>query len=295
MDYQIELRQIRYFLAVAEELHFKKAADKLFISQPGLSKQIKLIEEKVGFKLFERHNRKVELTNSGTYLQGQLKQWSGQLESILAKAQLINQGYEGDLKFGYVGSAMHEVIPRLLLDIRSTFPRVVFDLKEMDNQLQLESIINYDIDIGFVRLDRLPRGIASYPIYEDTFSLVLPKKHKLTQRSFKNLSELKDESFILFDASYSHSYYNKVMKIFDDSGFSPIISHKTVHAHTVYSLVENNFGVSIVPTSMQQGYKKAVKFIELKHIKSRTTLQLIWNKENPNPVLKNVIQLMTKK
>jgi len=82
------------------------------------------------------------------------------------------------------------------------------------------------------------------------------------------------------------------MKIFDDSGFSPIISHKTVHAHTIYSLVENNFGISIVPTSLQQGYKKDIKFIELKKIKSRTTLQLIWHKENPNPVLKKVVGMM---
>lgn len=292
MSYQLELRHLRYFLAVAEELHFKKAADKLFISQPGLSKQIKVLEDLLDIQLFERHNRKVELTDTGKYLQSELSQWLLTLDNIMTHAESISKGYDGNLRFGYVGSAMHEVIPELLSDIRKTLPKIIFDLKEMDNQVQIDSIINHEIDLGFVRLDRLPRGISSYPVHEDTFSLVLPKKHRITQRNFKKLSQVKDESFILFDSSYSDSYYNKVMKIFDDSGFSPIISHKTVHAHTIYSLVENNFGISIVPTSLQQGYKKDIKFIELKKIKSRTTLQLIWHKENPNPVLKKVVGMM---
>ncbi len=292
MSYQIELRHLRSFMAVAEDLHFKQAAEKRFISQPALSKQIKILEAETGLKLFDRHNRKVELTEAGKYLQAELGQWLSKLDTMMNSSLLIQQGYEGNLRFGYVGSAMHEVIPRLLLDIRKTLPKILFDLKEMDNQLQIDSILNHDIDIGFVRLDRLPKGIAAHPVHQDTFSLVLPKKHPVTKRNFKSLAQLKDESFILFDASYSHSYYDKVMQLFEDSGFSPLISHKTVHAHTIYSLVENHFGISIVPTSLQQGYSKAIKFIELEKIKSRTTLQLIWKKDNPNPVLKKVVGMI---
>jgi len=292
MSYQIELRHLRYFMAVAEELHFKKAADKLFISQPALSKQIKQLEKQTGLKLFDRHNRKVELTHVGNYLHSELAQWMHKLDTIFSNAELVEQGYEGRLRFGYVGSAMHEVIPELLVSIRKTLPKIIFDLKEMDNQAQLENIINHNIDIGFVRLDSLPAGISSMPIYDDTFSLVLPKKHHISSRNFKNLSQLNEENFILFDASYSNSYYNKVMQIFEDNGFSPNISHKTVHAHTIYSLVEKNFGISIVPTSLQQGYKMAIQFIELKQIKSRTTLRAIWKKEGRNPVMKNVVSLL---
>ena len=295
MSYKIELRHLRYFMEVAEELHFKRASEKLYISQPALSKQIKQLEESLGLELFERHNRKVELTKTGAFLKSELKQYLKSLDVIISNTKLVGNGYDGNLSFGYVGSAMHEVIPQLLLDIRKTLPQIIFDLKEMDNQEQIDSILNYDIDLGFVRLDRLPRGISSLPVHQDTFSLVLPKKHKINQKNFNNLLQLKDESFILFDASYSHSYYDKVMQIFEDCGFSPIISHKTVHAHTIYSLVENNFGISIVPTSLQEGYKKAIKFIELKKNKSRTTLQLIWKKDNPNPVLKNVVEMILEK
>jgi len=125
MSYQLELRHLRYFLAVAEELHFKKAADKLFISQPGLSKQIKVLEDLLDIQLFERHNRKVELTDTGKYLQSELSQWLLTLDNIMTHAESISKGYDGNLRFGYVGSAMHEVIPELLSDIRKTLPKII--------------------------------------------------------------------------------------------------------------------------------------------------------------------------
>ena len=115
MSYQIELRHIRYFLAVAEELHFRKAAEKLFISQPGLSRQIKILEAELGVVLFERHNRKVVLTEVGAYLKDELSAQLQTLSHTIANAKLIQEGKKGALKIGYVGSAMQEVIPNLLL------------------------------------------------------------------------------------------------------------------------------------------------------------------------------------
>ena len=115
MSYQIELRHLRYFLAVAEELHFRKAAEKLFISQPGLSRQIKLIEEELGVILFERHNRKVVLTKVGAYLKGEFELQLKTLSHTLENAKLLHDGKKGALKIGYVGSAMQDVIPNLLI------------------------------------------------------------------------------------------------------------------------------------------------------------------------------------
>lgn len=292
MSNQLELRHIRNFLAVAEELHFRKAAEKLYISQPGLSRQIKQMETDLNIRLFERHNRKVQLTPTGQYLQQEFKKFLHQLDNSLAHAQLLETGFEGNLKFGYIGSAMQNVIPEFLLKIRKAFPEIRFDLKEMDNQQQIESVLNQEIDIGFVRMDRVPRGLEMNPVFEDTFSLVLPKNHPINQNNFLSLTQFKNERFILFDASYSQSYYEKVMQIFDHSGFSPIISHNTVHATTIYRLVENNFGVSIVPTSLQKGYDMSIQFIELSHINLRTTLQMIWKTDSSNPILGNILDLV---
>ncbi len=289
MSNQLEFRHIKYFLAVAKDLHFRKAAEQLFISQPGLSRQIKQMENDLGFNLFDRNNRKVSLTKPGKYLQTELIKSLKNIEHIFNHAKLLNDGIGGDLKFGYVGSAIQEIIPNLLLQFRKKHPDVVFNLKEMDNQKQIESLLSHDIDVGFVRLERVPRGLEIRPVLKETFCLVLPKNHSITTKKFINLSQFKDEPFILFDPEYSTSYHEKVMQIFDDSGFYPIISHNTIHASSIYKLVENNFGLSIVPKSLQYGYNMNVDFIELNNISQRTTLSIVWDKNNKNPILESLL------
>ncbi|MGB0891537.1 MAG: LysR family transcriptional regulator [Flavobacteriaceae bacterium] len=292
MGYQLEYRHLKYFLAVAEELHYRKAAEKLYISQPGLSRQIKQLEDHLGIKLFKRHNRSVVLTESGNYLQSEISKNLKSLDGIINHAKLIHDGKDGNLQFGYVGSAMQQIIPDLLIKLNQKYPNISFGLKEMDNQSQIKSLLSKDIDLGFVRLERVPRSIEMKPVLKECFCLVLPKNHFITKKSFKNITQLKDEPFILFDPKYSASYFEKVMQIFDDSGFAPIISHNTIHADSIYKLVENGFGISIVPKSLININNKDIQFIELDEIKQRTVLSIAWNKENMNPVLSNAIELI---
>lgn len=291
MSNQLELRHYKYFLALAEDLHFRKAAERLFISQPGLSRQIKQMEENLGIELFERHNRKVKLSKAGAYMQNELNIHFKKLDDIIEHAKLLNDGLDGHLNLGYLGSAMHDVIPNLMLEFKKNHPNVLFSLKEMDNNKQIQALLNQEIDLGFVRMERVPRGLKVQSVFEDTFSLVLPKDHPINEGNFKNLSQLKDESFIFFDSSYSESYYEKMMQIFDDSGFAPLVSHNTVNASSIFRLVENNFGISIVPTSLQRGYNMNVKFIELLKIPQTTTLKLVWNSVNTNPILEKFLHL----
>lgn len=292
MSYQFELRHLRYFLTVAEDLHFRKAAERLYISQPGLSKQIKELEAGIGIQLFNRHNRKVELTQAGAFLQKELKRHLKELDQLVQHAKSLNDGLQGKLKLGYVGSAMQQVIPDLLLAFRNQNPNIHFSLKEMDNQEQIEGLLSQDIDIGFVRLERVPRGIEIYPLLNEPFCLLLPQNHPINSNNFKHLSQLKEASFILFDPKYSPSYYEKVLQIFDDSGFSPIVTHNTIHASSIYKLVEHNFGISIVPKSLQLVAAKGVKFIELNTIKQRTVLSAAWANNNRNPILDNILRLI---
>lgn len=292
MSYQIELRHMRYFLAVAEELHFRKAAEKLFISQPGLSRQIKLLEEELGIILFERHNRMVVLTTVGEYLKTEFTQQLKVIENTLTNAKLIHDGKKGELKIGYVGSAMQDVIPNLLLKFEDKNPDILFDLKEIDNQKQIEDLVSLSLDIGFVRLERVPLTLEIKTILEENFCLVLPKNHPIDEENFENIAQFKEESFILFDAKYSASYYEKVMQIFDDYNFTPIISHNTIHSSSIFKLVENNFGISIVPKSLAKKSGYRIKFIELDTIVQKTKLSIIWNKKNGNPLLKDFLKLL---
>ncbi|QOD60531.1 LysR family transcriptional regulator [Polaribacter haliotis] len=292
MSYQIELRHIKYFLAVAEELHFRRAAEKLFISQPGLSTQIKHLEEELGVVLFERNNRNVSLTNAGKYLKEELSLQLKELSNTFTNAKLLHQGKKGELRIGYVGSAMQDVIPNLLLNFEKNHPDILFDLKEFDNQKQIEDLLSFSIDVGFVRLERVPRTLEIKSILKEFFCLVLPENHSINKENFKSLEQFKEEQFILFDSKYSASYHEKVMQIFDDCGFAPIISHNTIHSDSIYKLVENNFGISIVPKSLAQkrGYK--IKFVDLDMIPQKTTLSVIWNKKNGNLILNDFLELI---
>jgi DNA-binding transcriptional LysR family regulator len=283
---------MRYFIAVAEELHFRKAAEKLFISQPGLSRQIKLFEEELGVVLFERHNRKVVLTKVGAYLKEEFTLQLKTLSHTLDTAKLLQDGKKGALKIGYVGSAMQDVIPNLLLRFEKNHPNILFNLKEIDNQKQLDGLLDYSLDIGFVRLERVPRTLNIKTILKENFCLVLPKNHLISENNFKSLDQFRAESFILFDAKYSASYYEKVMQIFDDCGFAPLISHNTIHSSSIFKLVENNFGISIVPKSLAQKRGHQIKFIELNMISQKTILSVIWNQKNTNPILNAVLELL---
>lgn len=292
MSNQIELRHLRYFVVVAQELHFRKASEKLFITQPGLSRQIKQLEEELQVELFIRDKRKVELTEAGKYLYDESLNILSHVEKVTRSIRLVNDGEEGELNIGFVGSAMQEVIPGLLIKLKEQFPKIHTSLEEMSNTDQLFAIEHNQLDIGFIRSNQISDGIAIKKIFEDNFSVVVPADHPLNNDTFENLSQLSDETFILFSSDYSRNYYDKVMSIFDDSGFTPKVSHKSVHANTIFRLVENGLGISIVPTSLQHGFDLNVKFLELKKVRQRTTLSVIWKEKSKNPMIKKFLSLI---
>ena len=288
----VELRHLRYFLAVAEELHFHKAAERLNISQPGLSRQIRQLEENMGVQLFERNNRQVALTTAGQYLKQEVVLSLKNLEETFQHAQLMEQGQEGKIRLGYVGSAMQNVIPELLIKFRENHPTIHFNLSEMDNAQQVKALLNKEIDVGFVRLNQVPQDLQLHPVLNDTFSLVLPQNHPLDATNFESLKQLAKEPFILFEKTFSPVYFERVMSVFEHAGFTPLVTHYTVHANTIFRLVENHFGISIIPTSLKEGYAMRVKFIELTDIPARAVLSVAWNTKNRNPVLEKMLGLL---
>lgn len=289
MNDRIELRHLRYFLKVAEELHFSKAAEKLFISQPGLSKQIAQLEEELGFKLLIRNKKQVKLTPTGKYMQKEVSKILLQLKQIYSTAKLIDQGCEGLIRIGFVGSAMQEYIPKLIKHMTINYPNISFSFLELSNSDQLDRLQNESLDIGFVRSTRVHSGLSEKKLLNETFSLVLHADHIINESNFKDLSQFKDENFILFSSDNNYTYYENVISIFDDHGFVPNVSHNTVHANTIYSLVENKLGIAIIPTSLCMYSRDNIKFIELKNIKQRTFLSAIWKKDNNNPILAKII------
>lgn len=288
----MELRHLNYFQAVADELNYRKAADRLFISQPGLSRQIKQLEEELGVQLFERDKKHVELTAAGKFLKGEVDFVLNHLETTKQQLLQIANGREGELRIGFLGSASNQVLPELLKKINQNFPKVTTSLEELSNQVQVEMIQKDKLDLGFVRLASVPQELEMKSVYRDKFSLVVPVNHPVTVKNFTSVGQFASESFILFSSDYSNFYYEQILGICRDSGFSPRIKHKSVHALTIFRLVENGLGVAIVPTSLKEGYDLNVRFMEIPGTSRFTELSVIWKPDNRNPVLGKVLEIV---
>lgn len=288
----MELRHLNYFKAVAEELNFRKAAERLFISQPGLSRQIKQLEEIYEVQLFERDQKHVKLTEAGAYLKGEVDFILNHLELTGNQLKLIAAGKVGELRIGFLGSASNQVLPDLLSKLNSQQPLISTSLEELSNSAQVEMIEKDKLDLGFVRLASVPGDLEMKVVLRDSFSLVVPKDHPIGAQDFVSVDQFKDESFVLFSSDYSNLYYEQIIGICRDAGFSPKIRHKSVHALTIFKLVENGMGVAIVPTSLKEGYELNVRFMEIPQIPQYTELSAIWKAENRNPALKQVLPLL---
>ncbi|MCO4293315.1 LysR family transcriptional regulator [Solitalea sp. MAHUQ-68] len=294
MSYQIELRHLKYFQVLAEELKYRKAAERLFISQPGLSRQIKQMEERYKVSLFDRTKKKVELTEAGSYLKKEVDFLFNHLDTIQQQLENISLGKETEIRIGFLGSAAQRVIPDLVLKLNREYPGIRTVLEELPNKLQVELIEKDKLDLGFVRTHQFKEGIAKHLVHQDTFSLVLPVNHPINKPSYESVKSLGASPFIFFSSDDSPFYHDLIMSICEDHGFRPQVFHKSVNALTIFKLVEEGLGIAIVPTALQYGFDLNVKFLELDYIPQRTQLFAIWKENNRKPALNNVVEVLMK-
>ena len=289
----MELRHLRYFLTLANELHFSKAAEKLCIVQPALSRQIKDLENDLGFLLFERNKRNVKLTLAGEFFKKEIETIFNNLENAKQNSKQISDGLSGEVRIGYVGSAAYNVIPELVSLINNKFPKAQLFLYEENSAQQIEQLKNGQLDICFIRNATTEKSIAKKTMTKDTFSLVFSSSHWLSHKKMSSLKELKNERFILPPEKNGEEYHAIILSILNNAGFNPLISHETSHAGTILKLVENNLGVSLLPSFFKNVATEKVKFIELSKIPQRSILSAIWMANNTNMLIKGCIELLT--
>lgn len=287
----MELRHLHYFKAVAEELNYRKASERLFISQPGLSRQIKQLEEMLGVQLFDRDKKHVQLTAAGAFFKAEVDFVLNHLDLTKNQLKQISDGKVGELRVGFLGSASNQILPDLLAKLNAQHPLISTSLEELSNSVQVEMIQKDKLDLGFVRLASVPEGLEMKTVLRDSFSLVVPANHPITIANFSSINQLRHESFILFSSDYSNLYFEQIMSIYRDAGFSPAIRHKSVHALTIFKLVESGLGVAIIPSSLKEGYNLNVRFMEIPRIPQFTELSVIWKSANRNPALKYALPL----
>ncbi|WP_017257178.1 LysR family transcriptional regulator [Pedobacter arcticus] len=289
---QLELRHLNYFRVLAEELHYRKAAEKLFISQSALSQQIKQLETIIQHPLFERVNKKVILNDAGKLLYQDALQIIQKVQAAKTRQDLLARGSTGQVAIGFVASAMQSILPGILKKLNIDCPNINLSLEELSNKEQIEAIKKGVIDIGFMRSNAVGSEMRVKCVYRENFTLVLPKNHTTTAENFKNVAHLVTENFILFPNDQSPLYYQQIVNLCADQGFTPNIAHKSIHAPTIFKLVENGMGISIIPASLATNGHPKIKFIELKDVVQKTELYAVWDKLNSNSTLPYLLEMI---
>jgi len=241
----MELRHLRYFVAVAEELHFGRAAQRLHISQPPLSQQIRRLEHDLGGSLFHRTNRRVQLTDAGRAFLVEARSTLAQAERAREVVNRTARGEIGQLIIGYMASAELNVFPRLLPAFRRRHPgiEVVFQLAGESEQLQM--LRDGQIHAGFLRLPASDHVLRVKPIFREPLVAVLPARHPLARRRSVSLAALRDERFLFFPRRFAPAYYDALMAIFRGARVKPKVVHDTNRLHTMLSLIATGHGVSL--------------------------------------------------
>jgi DNA-binding transcriptional LysR family regulator len=285
----MELQQIEYFLLLARELHFWNSAEKLFITQSALSRQIKALEDELGMQLFERSKRTVKLTPAGAFL---AEQWTRLLEDIgrtHRQARAIHEGAQGTLRIGYPGSTTYAFLPELIAHLAQEAPGLRIELVEPTDISFEQLLLNYQMDIAFRRDPAENGALLSEPLYDEPFALIVPAAHHLTQERFTSLQQVKDEAFILSGLHHKTFYVASLHRIFAQYGFQPDVHIESDFGGMVLSLVARGLGVSIMPASYARSAPPGVRFIELPH---KTRLYAAWRRDDHNPVLQRALDAM---
>ncbi len=259
----MDLKQLRYFIAVAEELHFGRAAARLFISQPALSFDIKKLEEQLGIQLLVRNNKSVKLTNAGQVLLDEARNLLLQAEKVKRLTQLSAEGAVGQLRVGFVNSMLYRGRPRAMARFEEQHPNMEVVLMEMNTSEQAQALQRGQIDIGFVHWAKLPTEIVSECLVADPFLCCLPAGHRLAGQPSVDLAELREEAFILFPRSLSPHYHDLIIARCVDAGFSPYIRHEARLWQTIAAMVGLGMGVALLPETLCLAWKNEVRYLEI--------------------------------
>lgn len=287
----IEPRLLRFFIAVADELSFSKAAKRLHISQSPLSYAIKQLEQQIGTSLFERTTRQVALTPAGRVLYEEAQKLLLRHASLQARIQRVSEGYEGEINIGFVGSMLFRGLANLLTELKKQNPNVEYKLQEMNSSTQIHAIERGDIDLGFIHETAAPITLSAVNIWHEPFLLCVPEKRYKNIDSLE-LASLKKEPFIFFSQTASPTYYELLVLQCAEAGFYPQVSYQAPHWLSVISMVAQDLGVSIVPSTLQQSGIHGVLFYPIK--KSHTSIsQLVYKASHASGLIQSQFQQIT--
>jgi DNA-binding transcriptional LysR family regulator len=274
MDGDIELRHLRYFVAVAEELHFGRAALRLHLAQPPLSQQIRKLEAVLGYPLFLRTSRAVKLTSAGEVFLERARRTLRNVQEDMEEARSIGRGEEGFLRVGFIGSAMLTAIPAMLGRYRRLYPKVNLQLHESYTSAVVQKLLKGELDAGFLRDGGQTSGLEVERLFSEPFIAVVPKKHPLAKHKTISATELRDEPFVFFTPSAGTRAYQKPVSICEEHGFRPKVVQEAPQWLTIMRLVGAGLGVTIAPACVKQIAAPNVACLGLRRVTVESDIEL---------------------
>jgi DNA-binding transcriptional LysR family regulator len=287
----MELRHLRYFIAVAEELNFTRAAERLHIAQPPLSQQIQALETELGVQLFERKKRPLQLTPAGEVLLTEARLVFATVERAIIFTKRASRGEIGRLVVGANSSIANSVLPDILRVFRSRFGDVELVLRELTSKQQIQELLSRGIDVGF---DRLPNenqndtALSFLPILQEPLVIALPEQHPLAAQSQIPLKALADEPFVLPPPDLVPSY-SQIINLCQQVGFTPKVVQQATWMITVLSLVAGSVGVALLPANAQNLVRKGVVYREIQGENLTRQLAVIWRRDDSSVILREFI------
>ncbi len=286
----MELRHLKYFVAVAEELHYGRAAKKLNIAQPPLSQQIMNLEEELGIKLFDRSRRNIQLTDAGSYFLKEARQVLLHVEQAAEAARRVSRGQAGRLFVGFVGSVVHTFLPEGLRLFRQRFPDVELVLREINTAEQIKSLHSGRIDVGFLYADAPDPMLSSQLLTQAPLMVVLPKKHALANRKSLHISELAQEPFIANTRSSEPVVLDAFISMCHSAGFTPRITQEAGQVQTVLGLVASGLGACLLPDFIKNIRRPGVQYIPLSGSPPTVELAAVWRSDNSSALVKSFVK-----
>lgn len=288
----MELRTLRYFAVVAEEMHFGRAATRLHISQPPLSRQMMNLEEELEVALFDRTKRGIQLTEAGALFLEEVTKVISAVDAATTVAKRAGRGEMGRLTVGFFVAATYAVLPKVIRQFRKHSANVNLVLQDMELPKVIEGLIEGVVDVGFVRPPITDHRIAFEVLLREPFVAAIPDGHRFARRSRLHLRDLADEQFVMFAPQWSVTYA-QIINACHASGFQPRIVQEARRAETVVGLVSSGVGISLMPASARALAVEGVSFKRLDGLPMSETA-VAWRKDNSSALLKAFLEAARK-
>ena len=290
-----DLRRFQQFIAVAEELHFGRAAQRLGMTQPPLSMQIKRLEEQTGATLFQRSKRRVELTDAGRLLLREARAAIAQAQRAVSLTRRVGRGESGELRVAFISTADYSILPAVLGQFRRKYPNVKLVIREMTTDMQRQEFARQDLDAGFLIPPLDEDELECELLLSEPLIVALPSHHPLTASDGPlAVAELSDLDFVSFPRESAPLLHDALISLCRSAGFAPRIEQIAVQMQTIVSLVSSGLGVAIVPDCMRRLRRDGVTYRQLKPSTPTFHTAIAWNRHRITPILEHFIEVAKK-